>query len=43
MEGNEIASNNKDIKLPDLIAFIEFRLNRRIKDFCVVAEHPGER
>lgn len=43
MEGNEIACNNKDIKLADLIAFVEIRLNRRIKDFGVLAEHPGER
>lgn len=43
MEGNKVACNNKDIKLPDLIAFIEFRLNRRIKDFGVLAEQSGER
>lgn len=43
MEGNEIACNNKDIKLPDLIAFIKFRLKRKIKDFCVLAAHPRER
>lgn len=43
MEGNKVACNNKDIKLPNLIAFIEFRLNRRIKDFGVLAEQSGER
>lgn len=43
MEGNEIACNNKDIKLPDLITFIEFMLERRVNDFGVLAEHPGVR
>lgn len=33
--------NNKDIKLPDLITFIEFMLERRIDNFVVLAQHPG--
>lgn len=41
MEGNEIACNNKDVKLPDLITSIEFMLERRIDNFGVPAEHPG--
>lgn len=41
MEGNEIACNNKDIKLPHLITFIEFMLERRKNYFGVLAEHSG--
>lgn len=42
MGGNEIAGNNKDIKLPDLITFIEFMLERKIDNLGALTEHQNK-